>query len=118
MSNQNLTQIRQARNGHTPAEAFEQAFFPSAEDKSIGNDLLSRWSLSASEAIRALIDFRSALHRWQATGNSLSGSRQAITEAEFMAEVQKMAEAGLLEWLDGNPNGLDLLRQVVTGGEL
>ena len=108
-AHQSLPQSKIARNGHTPAKTFEQAFCPQAEDNRIKIELLTRWSLSASEAIRALIDFRSAVHRWQAGGN--------IPDAEFMAEVQKMSEAGLLEWLDTNPNGLDLLREVVTGGE-
>lgn len=97
-----------AHNGQSPAEAFTKAFCPSQTDNRIRTELLNHWSLSTSQAIAALIDFRSALHRWQATGDT-------IADASFMAEVQKMAEAGLLDWLDGNPNDLDLLREVLTG---
>lgn len=110
MSTQNLTQNPQARNGHTPAKAFTQAFCPPAKaNNQIRTELLARWSLSVSEVIHALIDFRSALHRWATIG--------PITDTAFMAEVQLLAEAGLLEWLDANPLGLDDLREVVTGVE-
>ena len=109
MSTQNLTQKPQARNGHTLAEAFTEAFVTLQTDNRIRTELLTRWSSSASQAVGALIGFRSALHRWQASGD--------VAAAEFMAEVQKLSDAGLLEWLDGNLNDLDLLHEVVTGGE-
>jgi len=55
-------------------------------------NLTQLWSLKASEAIGALIDFRSAVHRWQAAGR--------VNEAEFTAELQRLEDCGLAGWTD------------------
>lgn len=73
--------------GQAPA-AFTKAFCESqAEDHT---RLIHAWSLKTSEAINTLIDFRSALHRWQAAGR--------IDPDQLAAELEKLDEAGLARW--------------------
>lgn len=55
-------------------------------------NLTQMWSLRSSATIGALIDFRSALHRWQAAGR--------IDSAEFIGEAQRLTDAGLATWFD------------------
>lgn len=70
------------------ARAFSVAFITPKS-----TDLTQLWSLQASAAIAALIDFRSAIHRWQAAGQ--------VSDRDFVIQVQLLEEAGLMEWLDG-----------------
>lgn len=79
-----------ANNGKTSLEArqFIVAFVPNQTQPNI----TQLWSLKASEAITTLIDFRSSVHRWQAQGK--------VDDQEFVAEVQRLDDAGLSPWLD------------------
>ena len=56
------------------------------------NNLTQLWSLKASEVIGALIDFRSAIHRWQAAGK--------VNDADFIREFEKLEDCGLAGWTD------------------
>lgn len=85
------------KNNNTPppngqptleARAFAVAFIPPKS-----TDITQLWSLQASAAIAALIDFRSSVHRWQAAGQ--------VSDADFVTQVQLLDEAGLMPWLDG-----------------
>lgn len=86
-----------AENNNTPpapsgqpsleARAFSVAFIPPKS-----TDLTQLWSLQASAAIAALIDFRSSVHRWQAAGQ--------VSDADFVSQVQLLEEVGLAGWLD------------------
>ena len=77
-------------NGQKSIEArqFALAFIPNKQP----NNLTQLWSLKATEAIGALIDFRSAIHRWQANGK--------VDDQEFVAELQRLDDAGLADWTD------------------
>lgn len=84
------------KNNNTPpgngqpsleARAFQIAFIPPKS-----TDLTQLWSLQASAAIAALIDFRSSVHRWQAAGQ--------VSDADFVTQVQLLDEVGLAGWLD------------------
>ena len=57
-----------------------------------------------------------ALHTWRAYLQVWQQYEAPIQDDFFMAVVQDMAQAGLLEWLDGSEAGLDNLREVLTGG--
>ena len=90
MSTQNLTQKLLARNRQPSikARAFEVAFVPEKTQPNI----MKVWSDEASYAIAVLVDFRSAVHRWQAIGK--------IDEDEFITEVEQLENAGLSGWFD------------------
>lgn len=78
------------QNGQAPSiesRAFVVAFIPPTQ-----SNITHAWSLKASEAINRLIDFRSAIHRWQATGT--------VDESEFTREVQALEDSGLAGWVD------------------
>ena len=70
------------------ARQFALAFCPEKTQPNI----TQAWSLKASEAIQTLIDFRSAVHRWQAAGQ--------VNDAEFVTEVQRLEDVGLAGWID------------------
>lgn len=70
------------------ARAFAVAFIPPKS-----TDITQLWSLQASAAIGALVDFRSAIHRWTAAGQ--------VSDTDFVNQVQLLEEAGLMPWLDG-----------------
>lgn len=70
------------------ARAFSVAF---VEPKA--TDLTQLWSLQASAAIGALVDFRSSVHRWQAAGQ--------VSDADLVTQAQLLEEQGLMTWLDG-----------------
>ena len=67
--------------------------------------LLADWLRSTDRALEALWLWRWHLAEWQKSG-------APITDAAFMAIVQEMSEAGLLEWLDGGR--LDALREAMA----
>lgn len=71
-----------------PARAFCAAFIPNQSQTNI----TQAWSLRTSEAIKALIDFRSAIHRWLAVGY--------VSDAEFVAELERLEDAGLGVWAE------------------
>lgn len=70
------------------ARAFSVAFIPPKS-----TSITQLWSLQASAAIGALVDFRSAIHRWTAEGG--------VSDVDFVTQVQLLEEAGLQDWLDG-----------------
>ena len=95
-----------AHNGQQPTieqRAFVVAFIPPKPQPNI----TQLWSLKASEAIGALIDFRSSVHRWQAAGR--------VDHAEFVTEVQRLEDCGLAGWVD---ELIALAVCAVYGGEL
>jgi hypothetical protein len=94
---------RRAKAPSLEARAFVVAFCPDNPQQNI----TQLWSLKASEAIQTLIEFRSAVHRWQAAGR--------VDSAEFVAEVQRLDDAGLAEWLD---ELIGLATVASVGGEL
>ena len=59
-----------------------------------------------------------ALHTWRAYLQVWQQYEAPIQDDFFMAVVQDMAQAGLLEWLDGSEAGLDNLREVLTEGRI
>lgn len=77
------------------ARQFCLAFLPPKEPDT---QLMSE---QATAAIRALIDFRSAAHRWQAA--------QHVHSGELAQEMERLHAAGLGCWLD------DLLSLVMDG---
>jgi len=93
------------RNGQKSIKArqFCAAFIPSTQP----NNITQLWSLKASEAIGALIDFRSAVHRWQAAGK--------VNDAEFIRELEKLEDCGLAGWTD---ELIGLACAAVYGGDL
>ena len=80
-------QILSHRTTPPQERQFIVAFIPLTQ-----HSITHAWSLKTSEAIGALIDFRSAIHRWQAAGK--------VNEAEFAAGVQALEDAGLAGWID------------------
>lgn len=58
----------------------------------------------------------SALHSWRAYLQVWQQYQAPIEDDFFMAVVQDMAQAGLLEWMDGSEAGLDGLRAALTEG--
>lgn len=103
MSNYYNKPAAQTQNGQTiESRAFVVAFCPNQTQPNI----TQLWSLKASEAIATLIDFRSAVHHWQAQGH--------VNDAEFVAEVQRLDNAGLSPWLD---ELIGLATAVICGGE-
>lgn len=79
-----------AQNGQPTIE--QRAFIVAFIQSKTQSNITQFWSLKASEAIGALIDFRSAVHRWQAAAR--------VNEAEFVAEVQRLEDCGLAGWTD------------------
>lgn len=53
---------------------------------------LPAWEKQASQVLNAIVDFRSAVRRWQAAGN--------VPEAELSAAYDALDRAGLAGWLD------------------
>jgi len=53
---------------------------------------LLAWASQAGAALRAIVEFRSACHRWAAAGR--------IDEAEYTAELESLDRAGLAPWVD------------------
>jgi hypothetical protein len=51
------------------------------------------WAEQAGEALRAIVDFRSACHRWAAAG--------CVDEADLASAYDALDAAGLAGWLDG-----------------
>lgn len=84
------------------ARAFCVAFIPTQTQTNI----TQMWSLKASEAIGALINFRSAIHRWQAAGK--------VNDAEFIRELEKLEDCGLAGWTD---ELIGLATVAICGGE-
>ena len=74
------------------------------------NRIIQAWLDSTNEALDALLNWRAYLRAWQ--------THPHVTDAAFMAAVQNMTEAGLLEWLDANRADIDALRKEVTGGDV
>lgn len=89
MSNTIQNNTPTAPNGQPSLEAraFSVAFIPPRSQ-----NLTTAWSLQASAAIAALIDFRSSVHRWQAAGQ--------VSDADFVTQVQRLEEAGLAGYVD------------------
>lgn len=87
MSSSIVSQPTLPRNGQSSIEAT--TFIVPGQLKL---NITQAWSLRASEAIQTLIDFRSNVHRWQAQGQ--------VSDKEFVAEVQRLADAGLEDWAD------------------
>jgi hypothetical protein len=98
--------IAQTKNGQTSMMVcqFIAAFVPAEKPQP---NITQLWSLKASEAIGVLIDFRSVVHRWQAQGR--------VDDTEFVAEVQRLEDAGLSPWLD---ELIALATCSIFGGEL
>lgn len=87
-ANRSLPQT--AHNG----QSLKAAQFVTAFDISpnLQPNITMKWSSQASEAITALVDFRSTIHRWLASGS--------INEAEFVAEVDRLESCGLGAFVD------------------
>ena len=70
---------------------------------------IQAWLEATDQALNALHSWRAYLQVWQQY-------QAPIQDDFFMAIVQDMAQAGLLEWMDGSEAGLDNLRTVLTEG--
>ncbi len=81
-----------SRNNKKPTADDERAFVVAFNVTRPPANITQFWSLQTSATIAALIDFRSALHRWQAAGR--------IDSAEFVTEAQRLEETGLSPWFD------------------
>lgn len=68
--------------------AFITAFVPDSPPPD-----LPTWAEQASQALTAIVDFRSAVHKWQAAGS--------VSEQELSAAYEQLDAAGLAGWLDG-----------------
>lgn len=55
-------------------------------------EYLPLWSELSSKSLIALVDFRSSVHRWMATGQ--------IPEQELAVEVERLSEANLTGLVD------------------
>lgn len=53
---------------------------------------LPAWGDHASDALNAIIDFRSACRKWKAAGQ--------VPQAELAAEYERLEAVGLAGWLD------------------
>ena len=87
-ANQHSNPNARNRQPRIKARQFAVAFCPNKTQSNI----TQMWSLKASEAINTLIDFRSAIHRWQANGK--------VDDQEFVTELQRLDDAGLADWTD------------------
>jgi hypothetical protein len=96
-------------NTTTPRVKLSADSPDSQPNNRIRTELLNRVSLDTSASIAALIDFRSALHRWAANPN--------VSAAEFQAEIEKATEAGLLPFVNYLVCNLGNFQKVVIGGE-
>lgn len=68
------------------AAAFHTAFIPESPPD------LPAWDKQASRVLEVIVDFRSAVRRWQAAGS--------VPEAELTAAYDTLDAAGLAGWLD------------------
>jgi len=75
--------------------------------------IIQDWTERADQAIRELQSWKFFLTTWRTQLQTNPGQR--IPDSEFMAAVDKMAQAGLLEFIDSHE--LDELREMLTGVE-
>jgi hypothetical protein len=68
--------------------------------------VLQDWIESTEAAIEALLNWKADLQSRR--------SHPHVSDAAFMSAIQDLNEAGLMDWADGNPLGLDHLREVVS----
>lgn len=80
----------QAEKGQSSLEARQ--FIIDAYSAAQTNNLTQLWSLKTSEAIGALVSFRTALYRWMAAGR--------IDDADFVKELEYLADVGLEGWVE------------------
>ena len=97
MANSILQRFTHSTNGHRPfARAFVEAFCPERftpqDDPQFKIRLTQAWIEQATIGIDALINFRSALHRWQACGS--------IPDKELAAELEHLHQANFGDWFD------------------
>lgn len=71
--------------------------------------LITSWLQRCGRAVEALYSFQSYLAIWAAHDEAI------IADDMFMSVLDDMAQAGLLEFMDGGP--LDELRAILTGLE-
>jgi hypothetical protein len=70
--------------------------------------VVDNWLAETAAAIEALILWRGYLVAWREFPDP-------VDDDLFMNVVDDLAQAGLTEWLDANPEGIDDLRAAVTG---
>jgi hypothetical protein len=99
---QTSTTLQTGSSIPTPTEHDRQA---------LRQEVLQEWIRTTDESIEALLTWRAYLQVWL-TRSDIS---PAPDDTFFMSLIGDIDQAGLLDWLDGNPAGLDTLREVVTG---
>lgn len=83
----------------TPPGAGQPSLSPKAR-------AIQDWLIATDKALEALRWWRATLTVWL--------NHPHVTDEAFMQAVQNLAEAGLLEFLDGCPANIDHLRALVT----
>lgn len=76
--------------------------------------IIKQWMESTDAAIEALEDYRHDLEDWHRRLNAGG----FVDHDEFMRAFRHVSEAGLEDWIDGNPLNVDKLAAVVEGDEL
>ncbi len=72
--------------------AFLEAFISDPDQPPTSTNITTAWIEQASVAIDALIEFRSAVHRWRARGQ--------VPDSEFVTEAERLRLAKLAGWFD------------------
>lgn len=91
----------------TMADALDWAEADALERKAAARGpVIQDWIESVESAIEALLNWKKDLQSWQC--------HPYVTDQAFMSAIQDINEAGLMDWADGNPLGLDHLREVVS----
>jgi hypothetical protein len=88
MSKNIIPQNGSLKQATLEARAFVVAFIPEKSQQNTAR----LWAEKISEARRALTDFSSACHRWQATGQ--------IDPAELVAHIEALDLIGLADFTD------------------
>lgn len=68
--------------------AFVVAFIPQPSQSNVAK----LWSIQASEALKTIVDFRSACNRWDALGE--------IVAAELVEQIEALDRAGMRDFTD------------------
>lgn len=81
------------------------------QTSNIDNQIIQDWIAGTNQTLDTLLHWRFCLKAWQAHPNT-----SHISDEVFTSVIQDLTSAGLSEWLDANPAGIDALRATVTGG--
>lgn len=73
---------------------------------------IQEWLAETDKALEALLNFKAYLKAW-----SIHPDLGKINDDLFMSVIGDLSDAGLMEWFDECPAGIDELREKVSGTE-